>query len=284
MIKIKKKRSPFTSLLLSLLLCLAMFMPVSVMSASADEAGEDTPHSVEAIIENTTFVAFRKSDLTSKYKYSIFACYYVPDSVFESTYTYGVVIFPKFYADKYGLTSDYLQKAEEQNVLIMDIVSPGQLQGSNGRIFKCGIVEMMEHNLSREFAFIFYAKDTEGNIEYTPAQFAMYNTLDARDFTDAELLEMVEGKIQTENSFRAILDKITELVDAVWYYVVLGMAGIVTVWGGYIGIRVIIAKKNDEKINARGMLKNLVIGIIVMFSIAVVVPMLMNGLMHWVAW
>ena len=95
---------------------------------------------------------------------------------------------------------------------------------------------------------------------------------------------MVEGKIQTENSFRAILDKITELVDAVWYYVVLGMAGIVTVWGGYIGIRVIIAKKNDEKINARGMLKNLVIGIIVMFLIAVAVPMLINGLMHWIAW
>ena len=95
---------------------------------------------------------------------------------------------------------------------------------------------------------------------------------------------MVEGKVQTENSFRTILNKITELVDAVWYYVILAMAGIVTVWGGYIGIRVIVAKKNDEKINARGMLKNLVIGIIVMFSIAVVVPMLMNGLMHWVAW
>ena len=282
--KIKKKTNPILLLLLSLLLCLTMFMPVSIMSASAEETGEEATHSLETVIENTTFVAFRKSDITSKYKRSMFACFYVPNSVHESKYTYGCVIFPKDYGDRFDLKSDYLQKAEEQGVLIMSMDATGGLEGVEGKIYKFGIVEILDQNVERTFSFIFYAKDAEGNIEYAKAQFAAYNTLDAKDFSDAELLEMVESKMETVNSFKTIVDKIAELVNSIWKYVIIAMAGAVAVWGSYIGIRVIIAKRNDEKINARGMLKNLVIGIIVMFAIAVAAPMLINGLSAWVAW
>ena len=261
MIKIKKKKSPFTSLLLSLLLCLAMFMPISVMSASAEETGEEATHSLETVIENTTFVAFRKSDITSKYKRSMFACFYVPNSVHESEYTYGCVIFPKDYGDRFDLKSDYLKKAEEQGVLIMSIDATGGLEGVEGKIYKFGIAEILDQNVERTFSFIFYAKDAEGNIEYSKAQFAAYSTLDAKDFSDAELLEMVESKMETVNSFKTIVDKIAELVNSIWKYVIIAMAGAVAVWGSYIGIRVIIAKRNDEKIHARGMLKSLVIEI-----------------------
>ena len=46
----------------------------------------------------------------------------------------------------------------------------------------------------------------------------------------------------------------------------------------------IIAQKNEEKINAQGMLKSLLIGVIVMAVIAVGAPLIINGLSHWVMW
>ena len=281
---IKKKRNPFSLLILSLLLCLTMFMPVSIVGASAEGTGEEVSHSLETVIENTTFVTFRKCDITSKYKRAIFSCFYVPNTVYETEYTYGCVIFPKDYADRYDLKSDYIKKAEEQNVLLMTMEATEALQGVDGRIFKFGIVEMMDQNVNRTFAFIFYVKDAEGNIEYTNAEFAAYSTLEVKDYTDAELIKIVERKMETVNSFKAIVDKITELVNSFWKYIVLGMAGIIVVWGGYIGMRVIIAKKNEEKINARGMVKSLVIGIIVMFVIAMAGPLLIKGLSSWLAW
>ncbi|MBQ3505155.1 MAG: hypothetical protein IJA89_00080, partial [Clostridia bacterium] len=75
-----------------------------------------------------------------------------------------------------------------------------------------------------------------------------------------------------------------ELVNSVWVYVVIAFGSVVVVWGAYIGIRVIIAKKNEDKINANGMIKNLVIGIVVMFVIAVGAPLLINGLSSWLSW
>ena len=284
--KIKKKSSSIIlSLFLTLLLCFSMFMPVSLTNASAEETGESTPNTLETIIENTTFIAFRKSDITSKYKYSIFACYYMPKTFYDPNYEYGVLIFPKDYGETYGMTYDYHQKVEEQGLAVLDVVATSaSLENEDGKIFKCGIAEMRESNLSREFTFVFYVKDTEGNCVYHTPQFAIYNTLDAKDFTDEELLEMVDRKLKMENSFKAILVKITELVNSIWTYIVLAMAGVVVVWGAYIGIRVVIAKRNEEKIDARGMLKSLIIGIIVMFTIAVAAPLLINGLSAWLIW
>lgn len=54
--------------------------------------------------------------------------------------------------------------------------------------------------------------------------------------------------------------------------------------GAYIGIKIIIAKKNDEKINARDMVKQLIIGIVIMFVLAVGLPLLINGLTSWFSW
>ena len=65
-------------------------------------------------------------------------------------------------------------------------------------------------------------------------------------------------------------------------YIVLAMAAVVVVWGAYIGIRIAIAHRNEDKINARGMVKNLIIGIVIMFVIAMGAPLLINGLSAWV--
>ena len=64
--------------------------------------------------------------------------------------------------------------------------------------------------------------------------------------------------------------------------IVMALAGVVVVWGAFVGIKIAIAHKNEEKINARDMVKNLIIGIIIIFVVAMGAPLLINGLSAWV--
>ena len=84
------------------------------------------------------------------------------------------------------------------------------------------------------------------------------------------------------DSLSGIITKLNELMDSFWIYIVLAMAAVVVVWGAYVGIRIAIAHKNEEKINARDMVKSLIIGIVIMFVIAMGAPLLINGLAAWV--
>ena len=79
-----------------------------------------------------------------------------------------------------------------------------------------------------------------------------------------------------------IVSKLNELMDSFWLYIVLALAGVVVVWGAYVGIRIAVAHRNEEKINARGMVKSLIIGIVIIFVVAVGAPLLINGLNAWV--
>lgn len=282
--KLKKKNLFFCQLLLLIILSFSLIIPNSIVCVKAETIDEQTTISVQEIIENTTFVTFRKGDETSQYGRNMFACFYVPNSVYESSYTYGLVLFPKNYGDKLGINSDYLKKAEEQNIYIANIPAPASLAAENGRLFKFGIINILEQNIDRTFSFIFYAQDTEGNIAYAKPQFAAWATLDAEEYTDAQVIAMIEGRVAMETSFGAIVEKISELVNSFWIYIVLAMGATVVVWGTYLGIRVAVAKRKEEQVNARGMIKNLVIGIIVMFTIAMAVPLLINGLSWWVTW
>ena len=85
-----------------------------------------------------------------------------------------------------------------------------------------------------------------------------------------------------DGSLSGIVTKLNELMNSFWIYIVLAMAAVVVVWGAYIGIKVAIAHKNEDKINSRDMVKNLIIGIIIMFVIAVGAPLLIEGLSAWV--
>ena len=71
-------------------------------------------------------------------------------------------------------------------------------------------------------------------------------------------------------------------LDSFWIYIVIALAAVVVVWGAYIGIKIAIAHRNEEKINARDMIKNLVIGIVIIFVVAMGAPLLINGLSAWV--
>ena len=65
-------------------------------------------------------------------------------------------------------------------------------------------------------------------------------------------------------------------------YSFMALAAVVVVWGAFVGIKIAIAHKNEEKINARDMVKNLIIGIIIIFVVAMGAPLLINGLSAWV--
>ena len=79
-----------------------------------------------------------------------------------------------------------------------------------------------------------------------------------------------------------IVTKLNELMNSFWIYIVLAMAAVVVVWGAYVGIKIAIAHKNEDKINSRDMVKSLIIGIVIMFVIAVGAPLLIEGLSAWV--
>ena len=83
-------------------------------------------------------------------------------------------------------------------------------------------------------------------------------------------------------NLQEIVTKLNELMDTFWIYIVMALAAVVVVWGAYVGIRIAVANRNEEKINARDMVKNLVVGIVIIFVVAMGAPLLINGLSAWV--
>lgn len=279
--KTRIENNSFLCLVLTLIvLCFSVMFTSGTVSAKAENT-ETTSITAQEIVDNAMLNSFRKGD-NENYGKFIFACFYIPEAYYDTSCKYGVLIFPSNYMDRFITDRDYIREFEEQAVQIMIIENDTPLEAPEGRLFKCGIVQMLEQNLGREFVFIFYAEDSLGNIAYTDPERATYNTLDAKNFTDAELLEILDRKIQMRDNFVTIIDKIEELVDSVWVYMLMVCASVVVVWGAYIGIRVAVAKRNEEKINARGMVKSLIIGIVIMFVLAMALPMLIHGLGKWI--
>ena len=64
-------------------------------------------------------------------------------------------------------------------------------------------------------------------------------------------------------NLQEIINKLSELMDSFWIYIVMALAAVVVIWGAYVGIRIAVAHRNEEKINARDMVKNLIIGIVI---------------------
>ena len=77
-----------------------------------------------------------------------------------------------------------------------------------------------------------------------------------------------------DDSLQGIVTKLQSLMDSFWIYIVMALAAVVVIWGAYVGIKIAIAHKNEEKINARDMVKNLIIGIIIIFVVAMGAPLL----------
>lgn len=92
---------------------------------------------------------------------------------------------------------------------------------------------------------------------------------------------MVLAETTLDTNLAELVSKIEVLMDSFWKYAVAALAVVIVVWGIYIGVKIITANRNDEKINAKGMIKNLLIGIVIIFIIAVGAPLLIDGLKAW---
>ena len=277
-----KKISLFGTILLTLVMMFSIFISVAPVKVSAATNDTETLQ-VQDVVDNATFITFRKGE-NSNYGRFIFCCYYFPNEVYDSTMEYGVVIFPKWFHDRYGVTGNYIEEYEALNASISIVKGNSFFNVTDGKILKCGIANIPEAADDMELSFIFYVRDAEGNTAYDIPRFAAYGTLYAEDYSNEELAAMVGQRLEMETSFRTIVEKLGELVDSFWVYIVIAGASVVVIWGAYIGVRIAVAKSREEKINSRDMIKSLVIGIVITFVIAVAMPLLIKGLSSWMIW
>ena len=284
-IKNKKSSSMLCILLMILALALAMVMPTSWVNAKAETLEEEEQITVETIVDNCVFITFTKGKSEAKGQY-IYACYFVPEEYYDSSLSYGVVVFPRWFAERYGVTGNYIAEYEalgmKDSLALLEVESPVLLSG--GRLLKCGIWGIPETGEDIELSYIFFVQDAEGNYGYSAPHHAAYATLIAEDYTSAQIAEMIGQRVQMETSFKQIIVKLSELVDSFWVYIVIGCTSVVVIWGAYIGIKIAVARRREEQIDARGMVKNLIIGIVIAAVIAVGTPLLINGLSSWLAW
>lgn len=82
-------------------------------------------------------------------------------------------------------------------------------------------------------------------------------------------------------SFQEIVTRLEVLIGDFWGLTVTLLAAVVVIWCIYVGVRLIIAHRNEERIDSKRMIKNLIIGIVIMFVLAVGVPLLIEGLSTW---
>ena len=285
MTKIEKSKYGLGVLFLLIVLLCSTFLSTSAITANAEEVENPVPNTtIEQVAENATFITFKKGeDESGRF---IVACFYIPDTVFNPSYEYGVVIFPKKYAKQSGIKSNYIAEYEKLGKLNYLLLVPAnnKMTALEGKILKCGVNGITDKTAELEMSFILYVRDSEGNAAYTRPHHGSYNSLKVKNYSNAEITEMARRKIELEKRLKAFVEKVEELIDAVWIYLVIAGGSVVTIWGAYIGIKVAVAKKNEEQINARGMVKSLIIGTVVIFVFAVAVPLLIKGLITWMYW
>jgi hypothetical protein len=82
-------------------------------------------------------------------------------------------------------------------------------------------------------------------------------------------------------NFQEIITRVETLITDFWGLTVGLLAAVVVIWCIYVGVKLIVAHRNEERIDSKKMIKNLIIGIVVMFILAVGVPLLIEGLSTW---
>ena len=95
-------------------------------------------------------------------------------------------------------------------------------------------------------------------------------------------MNTVLAATKLNENLQEIVTKLNDLMNSFWIYIVLALGAVVVVWGAYVGIKIAVAHRNEEKINAREMVKSLIVGIIIIFVVAMGAPLLIKGLSAWV--
>lgn len=82
-------------------------------------------------------------------------------------------------------------------------------------------------------------------------------------------------------SFQEIITRLETLITDFWGLAVSILAAVVIIWCVYVAVRLIVAHRNEERIDSKRMIKNLIIGVVIMFVLAVGIPLLIEGLSSW---
>ena len=261
----------------------ALSVPTQVFAEESEETEqtEELKPQADDIVKKMFFFGFRKGEDGSHGRY-IVAMIYVPDEVYFEDCTYGVTIFPKIYMEKFNVYSDYMNNLASQGKQYLDVIGYSYQPAPEGKVFRCGIANIRDKNTPLTFAFIGYVKDSYGNYAYVMPEYGAYDTLKVGELTNEQVLEKLNYELTVRSTFGGITDKIVELVDSIWIYLVIGSSAVVVIWGAYIGIRLAVAKRSEQKVDAQGMIKRLVIGIVIMFVLVGALPLLVKGLALWI--
>lgn len=273
----KNKKTILISFLL--IVMLTLFCGIST-GATNTYAEESTAPSVQKVIDETIFIAFKKGENDTKGKY-ITACFFVPIEYYEPTYNYGVMIVPKLYVERYITRGDYFNEFNEQGKTVLDVPAVKSLEIPKGIAINCGIGNINPKNTSLEFVFALYCKDKNGNIAYTDLESQTFDTSTAIEFSYEEEEKLIDQRL-LDARLEKIARKTGTLSNSLFKYFIIGASAVVVIWGAYIGIRIAVAKKKEEKIDSRAMIKRFVIGIVIIFILAMGCPLLINGLSAWV--
>lgn len=76
-------------------------------------------------------------------------------------------------------------------------------------------------------------------------------------------------------------DKMSELIDSFWWLFLTLAAVLIVAWGAYVGIKYVVAQRNEQKVEAHDLIKQLLIGILIIVAITVGGPLIVKGLSAW---
>lgn len=83
------------------------------------------------------------------------------------------------------------------------------------------------------------------------------------------------------NEFDDVVTKIKDLISMIQVPLITIVAALIGIWGIYIAVKIAIANKNEDKVNAKEMVKQLVIGIIIGAVVIAIGPLVINILNLW---
>ncbi len=86
------------------------------------------------------------------------------------------------------------------------------------------------------------------------------------------------GDAQALDTFKGHLDKL--IGQSFKYLIGIGIS-LVVLWAIYIGVKVLSAKKAEQRVEAKTMLKQFILGVVLIFVLAVGAPLLIQALIAW---
>ncbi len=278
MLQTQIKKTYSVRILLWLACLLLMFVGLFPVTARAETSVEEEKSMAQQVMDSSVFITFKKEDTAGGKGISY--CVYVPKEVYNNAATYGLLV--GSVSDLNSINSkDYLREFDEAGIEVTNLSMLTPYETEEGYILENGLTDIGDEELELQMFYIFYVTDFEDNTAYMKPKIGSYTNISGKAYTEQEIMELLEQKLSLKTTGETMIEKLSELVDAFWIYIVMACGVVVVVWGGYIGIRIIIANRKDEKIAARDMVKHLFIGILVMFVIAGVMPLLIKGLNAW---